>query len=177
MYGCSNAVLVYGFNMGNREYIIDSDYVDNMYPGVSLFAEDIVRHYLGEAVYGVCCNLNNETGEISVLDEDKQMVIKLYEKYVEYVKGNYGERMLLDVTLGFRLVVSGDYGMCHDIIVLDDEYVSDVSPKSFNYDFIKDEDGMDEEGNSLLCKLFEEEVEVEVIAEIKPFTSVGLKIV
>lgn len=74
MYGCSNAVLVYGFNMGNEEYIINYDYLKSVFPDISEYASDVVRERLGDAVYGISCMVDNKTGQAFISDENKEKV-------------------------------------------------------------------------------------------------------
>lgn len=74
MHGCSNAVLVYGFNIGNQEYIIDYDYLEDRFPGISQYATNTVRNYLCEAIYGISCGLDNKTGQVIISDEEKEKV-------------------------------------------------------------------------------------------------------
>ena len=143
MYGCSDAVLVYGFNMGNREYIIDYNYLADVFPGISQYANDVVRNYLGEAIYGISCGLNRETGQSIISDDDKQKVKQLYNKYIEYVKTNFDltyQERIKDIRFGFHLAVSGDYETCQKYIILDEDWEED--------DF-EDEDWEEEEKSPL----------------------------
>jgi len=86
MYGCSKAVLVYGFNMGDREFIIHYDYLEDTFPGISLYALDVIRNNLGEAIYGISCELDKETGQAIISNEEKDKFKKLYDEYIEYLK-------------------------------------------------------------------------------------------
>ena len=125
MYGCSEAVLVYGFNMGDREYIIDYDYLDDVFPDISQYASDFVRNYLGEAIYGISCGIDKKTGQAIISDEKKEKVKNLYDKYVEYVKIKFDltyEKRIKNIQLGFHLAVSGDYETCHKNIILDEDW-------------------------------------------------------
>ena len=126
MYGCSDAVLVYGFNIGDREYIIDYKYLEDKFPGISEYAADVVRNILGEAVYGISCGLDEQTGQVIISDEEKQKVKILYIKYIEYLKNELSEEnfknKMKEIKLCFRLVVSGDYEICQDTIILDEDW-------------------------------------------------------
>jgi hypothetical protein len=126
MYGCSNAVLVYGFNIGDQEYIIDNDYLEDKFSGISEYAVEVVRNCLCEAVYGIYCVLDKETGQAIISDEKKAKVKKLYDKYVEYLKNQLSESdfeyKMKAIKFGFCLVVSGDYETCQDTIILDDDW-------------------------------------------------------
>jgi len=128
MYGCSNAVLVYGFNMGDQDYIIDYDYLESIFPGISQYAGDVIRNCLVEAIYGISCALDNKTGQAIISDEEKDKVKKLYDKYVEYIKINFNltfvER-IKNIRLGFHLAVSGDYETVQEALILDDDWVEE----------------------------------------------------
>lgn len=126
MYGCSDSVIVYGFNMGDREYMIDHIYLECVFHGINQYALDIVRHNLGEAIYGISCGLDKETGQAIINDEDKQKVKQCYDKYIEYLKKKLSKKDLKNkmtkISLGFNLAVSGDYETSHKIIILHEDW-------------------------------------------------------
>ena len=125
MYGCSNSVLVYGFNMGDQDYIIDYDYLADVFPDISQYSSETIRNCLCEAIYGISCALDKKTGQAIISDEEKDKVKKLYDKYFEYVKTNFDltyEERIKDIKLGFHLAVSGDYETCQETIILDDDW-------------------------------------------------------
>ena len=128
MHGCSYAVLVYGFNMGYREHIIYHDYLYEVFPDISQYAADIVRNYLGEAIYGIPCALDIKTGQALIDDSNKQKVYNLYDKYISYLKQKLTKKQfnikIKEIDLGFRLAVSGDYDTCHEYIIPDLEWKS-----------------------------------------------------
>ena len=114
MYGYFDALIIFGFNIGDRDTIIDHQYLENVFPDISEYALDVVRTFLGEAAYGIMCALDKKTGQVTISDKDKDEVKKLHDKYVDYLKKNltdkeFKEKMRL-VELGFYLAVSGDYG-------------------------------------------------------------------
>lgn len=125
MYGCSNADLIYGFNMGDRVYIIDNDYLVDVFPDISEYASEVVRNYLGEAIYGISCALDNKTGQAIISDENKEKVKKLYDKYIEHLKKHLTQKDFKKKTekiqLCFHLAVSGDYETIQETIILDDD--------------------------------------------------------
>ena len=135
MYGCANAVLVYGFNMGDQEYIIYYDYLKDKFPGIYEYASVVIRNCLCEAVYGISCGLDNKTGQAIISDEEKDKVKKLYNKYVEYMKKqlsrNKFEEKIKDIKLGFHLAISGDYETCHDTIILDTNWDQEEDEEQF----------------------------------------------
>ena len=106
MHGCANACIVYGFNLGTRNLKFDADWLDENYPGVDLYAHDIVRNYLGEPVYGFSCDSDIYTGVISKpSEEQKQMIQNLFHKYMEYMKQN--DENTDKIKLGYHVVVYG----------------------------------------------------------------------
>lgn len=129
MYGCSDAVLVYGFNMGNREYIIDYDYLESVYPDISQYASDVVRNCLGEAIYGITCSLDRKTGEVLISDVSKQIVHNLYNKYIDYLKKTLSKKdfnkKIKEIYLGFRTAVSGDYETIQEYIIPDEDWIKE----------------------------------------------------
>jgi len=107
MYGSADAHLVYGFNMNDYNTLFDYDWLYENFPVVECYGKDIVRCYLGEAVYGITCKIDVETGKISEISEpNKTMIHTLYYKYIEYIRtknsGNIDR-----IKLGYHLVVSG----------------------------------------------------------------------
>ena len=135
MYGCSDGVLVYGFNMGDRQYTIDYDYFESLFPNISLYAADVVKNCLGEAVYGISCGLDKETGQAIISDENKEKVKILYNKYVEYLKKLLREKdfkkKMKEIQLCFRLAVSGDYEVSNKPIILDEDWKKEGEDKDW----------------------------------------------
>ena len=78
MHSCYDAYLFYGFSEGNRDQILDSEWLYEEYDGViSIGALDVVKNYIGEACYGVYCSINQTTGKIEVDSEEKKLIEKL----------------------------------------------------------------------------------------------------
>lgn len=69
MYGCYDSVVVYGWNQGDRDYVL-TDLPDD----INTFARDVVRGHCGEVIYGVYCSLNRITGVVEVDDKEKMLV-------------------------------------------------------------------------------------------------------
>ena len=122
----SNAVLIYGFNLGANEYIISFDYLKDRFPGINCYASGTVGNTLIEAIYGVPCGLNEKTGLIIISDEDKEKVRILYDKYVNHLKNNLPkklfERRMEDIKLCYKTVVLGEYQVWQDPIILDKDW-------------------------------------------------------
>ena len=134
MHGCANSVLVYGFNIGDREYIIDYKYLEDKFPGISEYASDVIRNCMGEAIYGISCALDMKTGQAIISDEDKDKVKNLYDKYVETMKIDLTQKdfkkKMKKIKLGFHLAVSGDYETFKERIILDEEEEEEEDKKN-----------------------------------------------
>ena len=102
MYGCSDAIIIYGFKEDSREEYLDTDYLEEL--GVEMYAVDVVRNCMGEAAYGILCEFSCDTGKVVIPRENERKTIEeLYAKFMEFHKGERDSR------LGYYLVVSGDY--------------------------------------------------------------------
>jgi hypothetical protein len=105
MYGCSNAIIIYGFKEDSGHEYLDIDYLENL--GVEMYAVDVVRDCMNEAEYGIPCEFDDYTGKVVYPNEnDIKTVEDLYTKFMEFHNGNRNSR------LGYYLVVSGDYNIC-----------------------------------------------------------------
>lgn len=125
MYGCGDACLVYGFNLNTRDIKFDDDWLYKNYPDIECYARDIVRNYLGEAIYGVRCDIDLLTGKVTGPEEKQEkMVVELYYKYLKYYNKHdirkYGKGAQ-DVKLGYHLAVIGWDEEEHAVVNLDDE--------------------------------------------------------
>jgi len=122
MYGQSSPCLIYGFNLNERNIKIDASWLENNYPSISCVASDIVKNYLGEAIYGIHCELDTITGKVTEpTEQEKQMVRELYNKYILYYKKNIGQKYINEVQLGYHLAVYGWDDEDHEEIYLDEE--------------------------------------------------------
>ncbi len=143
MHGCSNASIVYGFNMGNREYIINQDWMEEFYPKISLYAMDIVRDCLGEAIYGISCKLDTNTGEVSIEPQIIANVKELYDKYMTYLKNTTDKktfnRYKKEIKLGYHLGLYGYDDALQEVINIDPNWNSDEDEDK------EDEDKEDED--------------------------------
>ncbi len=105
MYGTAYPFIIYGFTEDSRDSILDSNNLEEL--GLSMFAIDVVRNYLGEAVYGIECEFCNETGKVVPPNKiDKKKVKDFYKLFMEYHEAKGKPR---DSKLGYYLAVGGDY--------------------------------------------------------------------
>lgn len=95
MYGCFDGAVVYGVTEESREKMVDPAWLVEHHPKIGTFAADVVRNYLGNAVYGVVCQMCPETGRAHVTDEERAAVDALAKALKDKAK--------------FCLVVYGDY--------------------------------------------------------------------
>lgn len=108
MYGCANGYLVYGFNMNDYNTLFDYNWLYENFPVVACYAKYIIRCCLGEAVYGIMCKMDTETGKIQDLSQtEKIMIDTLYYKYIEYIRNNNLCNNENKIILGYHIVVTG----------------------------------------------------------------------
>ena len=103
MYGCFDAYVVYGVADGTRHRVIERSWLEEHYPEFGTYALDVVRNHMGEACYGVRCNVNRTLGVFDPTEETKKKAQELFDKLVEYDAGEN------NVRIGYFQVISGDY--------------------------------------------------------------------
>ncbi len=111
MYGCAEGSVVYGWNQGDEENKISCKDIESV--GLSIFTTEIIRGHMCEAVYGISCYLNEETGIAGIAEENKKKVRDVFHKYISE---DCSED---DVTLGFRVCISGHDESHRTLIALD----------------------------------------------------------
>lgn len=122
-----NAEIVYGFNMGNGKYGLNWDMVYALFPDYEIYeyASEVIRDYLCDAVYGIVCQLDRETGHATIEEDKKIVVRRLYDAYLRHIE-KHPELMDKPIVLGFHKVVSGDYETRHDPIILDADIIASI---------------------------------------------------
>lgn len=116
MYSCYDSYLVYGIMESDRSMVLDDEWFSENYPNLGMFASDVVRNTMGNAVYGTSVGICEATGQVNPpTAESKAEVDRLYEILCQHceVEGWPKPR------LGYFLVISGDYEKDHS------EYVPD----------------------------------------------------
>ena len=77
-----NSAIIYGLlDINNCEMILDSEWLDEYFEGVEIFFHNSER-----PLYGVICELDEETATIKVSENNKQIVdtfFKIYKKLYE----------------------------------------------------------------------------------------------
>jgi len=107
MYGCFDAYVVYGVADGTRNRVLDRSWLEENYPEFGVYALDVVRMHMGEACYGIKCQVSRIHGLVEPTEETKKQVQELFDKLVEY--GEYDS----NVRMGYFEVISGDYDKSH----------------------------------------------------------------
>ena len=159
MHGCSDASIVYGFNIGNREYIINQDWMEEFYPKISLYAMDIVRNCLGEAIYGISCKLDINTGAVSIDPQYIDNVKELYDKYMTYLKDikdikdkKTFNRYKKEIKLGYHLGLYGYDDALQEVINIDPNWNSEEEEDKEEED--KEEEETNKYGSIGLSTIF-----------------------
>lgn len=118
MYGCYDAYMVYGICEDSYNLRLDdADLEEYSQYDIYLYAREVVRNHMTQAVYGCTLSLNVMTGQLGEpLEIQKQALQELYEKISVFHDAN-GTK---EPTLGYFLVVGGDYNKeGHDCYMLD----------------------------------------------------------
>lgn len=105
MHGCANANVVYGWRDCDDDSVIDREWLD--YKEIYLFCSCQVKNYAsGNAIYGLPCKIDVNTG-ISFIDEiEKQKVQEAYTSFVIYKEYDSEEAEI--PKLGYYIAVDGD---------------------------------------------------------------------
>ena len=101
MYGCFDPVVVFGFAELDRNQVINPDFLAQFAPSddLDIYALDVVRVHMGNAVYGVQARMRAD-GKCSVTREDRAIIKKLYAAASKTKK--YG-------AIRYHVVIRGDY--------------------------------------------------------------------
>ncbi len=102
MHTWFDPLLIYGWREGNRDGKICEEWLEEH--NMKEYALDVVRGYLGEAVYGLPCQINEDTGLPIISDEDRLQVQKAYQAFTE--NDTPSEQA---PKLGFYIALTGDY--------------------------------------------------------------------
>ena len=88
--------------------MLDCEWLAEHFPDIQMWASDVVRNYMGSAIYGYAVYLKRETGMCTVPDKEKADVEALYERLCTHYRaqGVLEEDM---PEMGYFLAMSGDY--------------------------------------------------------------------
>ena len=148
MYGCANGHMVYGW-CGYVEGGMDSDVIDYQwvyYNNIRLFCSYQVKNYAhGNAIYGLTCKIDANTGIPTIDETEKEKVQKAYTKFVNFYKENHGEEAEIP-KLGYYIAIDGDMSWdCYSSIDIPYD-----KPESDNED--DDNSGDDEDEDEVVLK-------------------------
>jgi hypothetical protein len=116
MYGQFDPFILYGILESNRDSVLDSDWLQSNFPSLDTYASDVVRNYMGSAIYGVPVYLDPKTGSAYVSEEDRVIVQRLYDRLCAYYKARGASQNDLP-EMGYFLAMSGDYECEHEVYV------------------------------------------------------------
>jgi hypothetical protein len=106
MYGCANGYMVYGWCEYSDDDVIDDQWV--YYNDIRLFCSYQVKNYAGgNAIYGLTCEIDVNTGFPNIDETEKQKVQKAYTNFVNFYKENDGEEAEIPI-LGYYIAIDGD---------------------------------------------------------------------
>ena len=125
MYGCAYGHVVYGWCEGNTDNVINSDWLESN--GIDLFCSYQVKCHAGEAIYGLCCSVDVNTGNSSIDETDKLIVQEAYNKLVKLYEG-------VEIKLGYYIAVAGDMEWEHTT------YLGDEDEEREHTTYLGDED-------------------------------------
>jgi hypothetical protein len=114
MFGCANAVLIYGWIENNSDLMLDPEWLETNYPFIDYYASETVRNHMYSACYGITCKLDTD-GNIIIDNENKEAVQQLYTLWCKYQEKKKKKNKLANKlpVLGFHLVISGDFEWQH----------------------------------------------------------------
>jgi hypothetical protein len=102
------AGIVYGFCEGEDDIQIDPEWLAAEYDRIGTWALYVESDgCMGEACYGVLCEMDSETGVIRVDDTSKDMVKKLFDQVSNYIVDGFIGK------LGYYSVICGDHYSYH----------------------------------------------------------------
>jgi len=127
MSNTCDARLVYGFNLVNSDdKIINSEWMEQKYPDIELFALNIAQTYLGDVLYGVQCSLDLVTGSVSIDEKCVARVTELYNIYMNYLKNSVSSEKYIkykkNIKLGYQLALLDNGAQCKIHINIDPEW-------------------------------------------------------
>jgi hypothetical protein len=115
MYSCYDSYVVYGVMEGDRNMVLEREWLETNFPQLSVYASDVVRNTMGNPVYGITGHLDSETGQVHVSDDEKKCIQELYSLLMKYCEETGHEKP----SVGYFTVVSGDYEEEHEAYVPD----------------------------------------------------------
>ncbi len=113
MYACYDAFAVYGVIENDCNCVLDRDWLEEHFPTLSTYASYVARNTMGTAVYGNMVPFSTTSGQATASDELKADVARLFALLCKHSESK-GRPF---PTMGYFLVVSGDYKEEHDVYI------------------------------------------------------------
>jgi hypothetical protein len=118
MFGFFNGFVVYGFKDSDDSKILDTNWLSDEFPEITIFADCIIRTVQSGAIYGIQADFDEESGTTSISDEKKEFVKELYDRWLKST-GKKGTKKSSSSSsskdtpgLEFHLCVGGDLDPC-----------------------------------------------------------------
>jgi hypothetical protein len=108
MYSCYDTYAVFGIMETDRSAILDRDWLEEHFPDIGIFASDVVRNTMGNAVYGITVYFSAD-GQALATDNVKEEVARLHAVLSKHYESN-GQS---PPRMAYYLVISGDYEEDH----------------------------------------------------------------
>lgn len=116
-------VLVYGFNIGDQEFMIEYRCLEDKFPFVRIYADYVQNNNLYEAIYGIECEIDQDTADIVICHEHYNEVRYLLDEYINYLRKNYDQKEFLEkkknISLCYRMAIEGNYNINKKSIYLE----------------------------------------------------------
>lgn len=112
----NRSVKIYGFNIGNKELLIDNTYMMCMFPKIKVYVDSNNEH-IPNIFYG------KENTSENIKD-----IFKLYDKYIEYLSLSFPEKNMKQeinkIKLGIYYCVECQIKLDHcNSVVLEEDYI------------------------------------------------------
>ncbi|KAG5179840.1 hypothetical protein JKP88DRAFT_241804 [Tribonema minus] len=113
MYSCYDSCFIYGWREPDSSRIIDRAWLTNAYHGkIAIYAEDIVRNYVGNAIYGTSVPYDvTAAGLIAYGDDAKAEIDAIFAEVMKLPGATHEPA---DYNLGFHIGISGDFQCCDE---------------------------------------------------------------
>jgi len=129
-----DSAIVYGWNEGNRDFVLDYEWLANYSTNTQIFASDIIRDEPGEAIYGIQCDFDTD-GSISLTNGLKEEVEFLFDLIMKVLPNKQKE-----CVIGYHKAIAGDMNWEEHI-----RYVPFEGKKDIEYEYSDSEVNYDDE--------------------------------
>lgn len=131
-----DSAIVYGWNEGNRDFVLNHDWISEYSNNIQIFTSDIIRDEPGEAIYGVQCEFDTD-GTISISNGLREEMEFLYDLIMKVLPNKQKE-----CVLGYHKAIYGDMNWEEHI-----KYIPFEANKEVEYDYSDSEVNYDDDDN------------------------------